>query len=113
MYKFLIPNYKGKVRDIFNLDDSLVMVSTDRISAFDVVFNETIPDKGKILNRMSLNWFGFFPEIPNHLMETDYKKFPPPFNQEDYLDGRSVLVKKCKRIDYECRQSNVFGEAIG
>ncbi|MCC5814844.1 MAG: phosphoribosylaminoimidazolesuccinocarboxamide synthase [Leptospira sp.] len=102
MYKILKPNYQGKVRDIFNLDDSLVMVSSDRISAFDVVFKETIPEKGKILNRMSINWFGFFPEIPNHIIETDHKKFPAPFNQEEYLEGRSILVKKCKRIDYEC-----------
>lgn len=102
MYKNIIPNYSGKVRDVFELDQSLVMVSSDRISAFDVVFDETIPDKGKILNRMSIHWFGFFPEISNHLLETDYKKFPKPYSEEDYLEGRSILVKKCKRIDYEC-----------
>lgn len=96
------PSYIGKVRDVFDLGDSLILVSTDRISAFDVVFAETIPDKGKILNRVSLAWFNYFKDIPNQLIETDYRKFPEPFSKEPWLDGRSILVKKCERIDYEC-----------
>jgi phosphoribosylaminoimidazole-succinocarboxamide synthase len=104
MYQSLAvkPSYIGKVRDVFDLGDRLLLVSTDRISAFDVVFNETIPDKGKILNRVSLAWFEYFKDIPNQLIETDYKKFPEPFSKEPWLEGRSILVKKCERIDYEC-----------
>lgn len=104
MYQSLAvkPSYIGKVRDVFDLGDRLILVSTDRISAFDVVFNETIPDKGKILNRVSLAWFEYFKDIPNQLIETNYQKFPEPFSKEPWLDGRSILVKKCERIDYEC-----------
>ncbi|WCL51334.1 phosphoribosylaminoimidazolesuccinocarboxamide synthase [Leptospira sp. GIMC2001] len=96
------PSYVGKVRDVFDLGDSLILVSTDRISAFDVVFDETIPNKGKVLNHVSIAWFEFFSSIANHIIETDYRKFPEPFRSDSYLEGRSILVKKCKRIDYEC-----------
>lgn len=104
MYKTLNqkPSYIGKVRDVFDLGDSLILVSTDRISAFDVVFQETIPEKGKILNRMSLGWFRYFQDIPNHLIESDYRKFPAPFCDEPWLEERAIWVKKCKRIDFEC-----------
>lgn len=96
------PSYKGKVRDVYDLGDSLLLVATDRISAFDVVFEEPIPDKGKILTRISTAWFRNFPEIPNHLITDDVSKFPPPFQNEESLRDRSVLVKKAKRIDFEC-----------
>lgn len=96
------PSYRGKVRDVFDLGSNLLLVATDRISAFDVVFEEPVPDKGKVLTRISIDWFHNFPEVPNHLLETDYKKFPKPFCEDSYLEGRSVLVKKAKRIDYEC-----------
>lgn len=96
------PSYVGKVRDVYDLGDRLVLVATDRISAFDSVFAETIPDKGKILNRISNLWFAHFSRIPNHILETDLSKFPEPFRSEPSLSGRSVLVKKCKRIDFEC-----------
>jgi phosphoribosylaminoimidazole-succinocarboxamide synthase len=104
MYKILKnpPNYRGKVRDVFDLGDKLILVSTDRISAFDVVFEELIPDKGKILNQISIAWFQYFSDIPNHILETNYQKFPEPYCNEPYLEGRSVLVRKCLRIDYEC-----------
>lgn len=95
------PTYSGKVRDIYDLGDSLLLCSTDRISAFDVVFEEKIPNKGKILNKISNLWFHYFSEIPNHILETDFKKFPKEFQSPEFED-RSVLVKKCKRIDIEC-----------
>lgn len=94
--------YKGKVRDVYDLGEYLILSSTDRISAFDFVFNEPVPDKGKILNSISNLWFDFFSEIPNHIVETDYTKFPGEYNSREELKERSVLVKKCKRIDYEC-----------
>lgn len=96
------PSYTGKVRDVFEIEENLILVSTDRISAFDVVFSEQISGKGQILNQISLAWFEYFKNIPNHLIESDHLKFPEPFNQEPWLKDRSVLVKKCERIDYEC-----------
>ncbi|EMY77810.1 phosphoribosylaminoimidazolesuccinocarboxamide synthase [Leptospira weilii serovar Ranarum str. ICFT] len=96
------PSYKGKVRDIYDLGDKLILSSSDRISAFDVVFPQTVPNKGKVLNRISVSWFEFFKDVPNHILETDVKNFPSPFCNHEDLEGRSVLVKKCKRIDYEC-----------
>ena len=94
--------YKGKVRDVYDLGEYLILSSTDRISAFDCVFEETVPDKGKILNYISLLWFNFFKDIPNQIVETDYTKYPGIYNSQEELKDRSVLVKKCKRIDYEC-----------
>lgn len=96
------PTYKGKVRDVYDLGDSLLLVATDRISAFDVVFQEPVSDKGKILTRISTAWFHHFPEIANHLITDDVSLFPPPFQNNQSLEGRSVLVKKAKRIDFEC-----------
>jgi len=95
------PYYKGKVRDVYDLGTSLLLSSSDRISAFDCVFSELVPEKGKILNRISNHWFKTLSIIPNHILETDYKKFPQPFQTDDFKD-RAVLVRKCKRIDYEC-----------
>ena len=95
------PSYSGKVRDIYDLGNSLILCASDRISAFDVVFNEKIPNKGKILNKISNFWFQYFSEIPSHILETDSAKFPKDF-QSPKFEGRSVLVKKCKRIDIEC-----------
>ncbi|ABJ75373.1 phosphoribosylaminoimidazolesuccinocarboxamide synthase [Leptospira borgpetersenii] len=97
-----LPTYRGKVRDIYDLGDRLILSSSDRISAFDVVFPQAVPNKGKVLNRISISWFEFFKNIPNHILETDVKNFPSPFRSREELEGRSVLVKKCKRIDYEC-----------
>lgn len=79
----------------------MLLVSSDRISAFDCVFSETIPGKGKILNRISNLWFQAFPEIENHIIETDWEKFPEPF-RNPYLSERAVLVRNCRRIDFEC-----------
>jgi phosphoribosylaminoimidazole-succinocarboxamide synthase len=96
-----IPIYKGKVRDVYDLGDQLILHSTDRISAFDCVFQELVPKKGVILNQISNLWFRFFSDIPNHILETDYRRFPEGFRDVE-LEDRAVLVKKCKRIDFEC-----------
>lgn len=95
---------RGKVRDVYDLGDKLLIAATDRLSAFDVVLPTPIPGKGKLLTRMSAFWFSQTTHIvPNHLIATDVSKFPPPLPQfADQLEGRSMLVKKCRRIDYEC-----------
>lgn len=95
---------RGKVRDVHDLGDMLLIAATDRLSAFDVVLPTPIPGKGKLLTRMSAFWFSQTTHIvPNHLIATDVSKFPPPLPQfADQLEGRSMLVKKCRRIDYEC-----------
>lgn len=96
------PHYKGKVRDVYDLGTELLLVATDRISAFDVVFSEPVEDKGKILTRISTKWFHHFHEIPNHLVTDDPNLFPIPYQNDPAVVGRSVLVKKAKRIDFEC-----------
>ncbi|MDZ4727059.1 MAG: phosphoribosylaminoimidazolesuccinocarboxamide synthase [Leptospira sp.] len=96
------PSYRGKVRDVYDLGDKLVLCATDRISAFDVVFAESVPDKGKILTRISTKWFQFFKEYKNHLITDNISLFPDPFKNQESFKDRSVLVKKTKRIDYEC-----------
>ncbi len=96
--------HRGKVRDLYECGDNILMVATDRISAFDVVFNEPVPDKGKVLTQISLFWFDRLKEmVPNHLLEWDVEKFPPelaPYKKE--LEGRSVIVKKAKPLAIEC-----------
>ncbi|HDY86510.1 MAG TPA: phosphoribosylaminoimidazolesuccinocarboxamide synthase, partial [bacterium] len=95
---------RGKVRDIYDLGDNLLIVATDRISAYDCVMPNGIPGKGKILTEMSLFWFDFVSDIvQNHLITTEIDEFPEivkPFG--DQLEGRSMLVKKAERIDVEC-----------
>ncbi|MCU0847960.1 MAG: phosphoribosylaminoimidazolesuccinocarboxamide synthase [Spirochaetes bacterium] len=96
--------YSGKVRDLYRVDDGhMLIVSTDRVSAFDFVFPNGIPGKGRILNQVSNLWFKNIKFIKNHIVETDYKNFPKPFcDFPELLEGRSVLVKKTTRIDFEC-----------
>jgi len=96
--------YSGKVRDLYRVDDGhMLIVSTDRVSAFDFVFPNGIPGKGRILNQVSNLWFKNIKFIKNHIVETDYKNFPKPFcDFPELLEGRSVLVKKTSRIDFEC-----------
>ena len=95
---------RGKVRDIYDLDDALLMVASDRISAFDVVMPEEIPDKGKILNLISLFWFDIMSElIPNHVITGDVDQFPESCRRyADMLEGRAMLVKKAEPLPIEC-----------
>ncbi|MDI6766666.1 MAG: phosphoribosylaminoimidazolesuccinocarboxamide synthase [Bacteroidota bacterium] len=95
---------RGKVRDIYDLGEHLLIVATDRLSAFDVVMPQPIPYKGKVLTQISNYWFDVFKDfIPNHLVATEVEKFPnecQPY--KDQLQGRSVVVKKAKPLAVEC-----------
>jgi len=95
---------QGKVRDIYDLDDCLLMVATDRLSAFDVILPDPIPDKGKILTQLSIFWFDLMADIvPNHLIEWDVSKFPTACQAyADTLADRSMLVKKVRPLPIEC-----------
>ena len=93
---------RGKVRDIYDLGDSFLFVATDRISAFDVVLSPGIPDKGRILNQISVFWFRHFAEIENHLLEAEFDRFPAEVRAHPELRGRSVIVRKCSVIPIEC-----------
>jgi phosphoribosylaminoimidazole-succinocarboxamide synthase len=93
----------GKVREVFDLGDTLLFVVTDRISAFDVILPDPIPHKGAVLNQISEFWFKRFSNIPNHLITADFEKFPKglqPFRNQ--LAGRSMIVKKTKPLAVEC-----------
>ncbi len=100
----LPPPRRGKVRDVYDLGDRLLLVATDRISAFDCVLAPGIPEKGKILTQLSNFWFRRFAEVaPNHLIETDALRFPEPAAAHAaLLAGRSVLAKKCSVVPFEC-----------
>ncbi|MBZ4659177.1 MAG: phosphoribosylaminoimidazolesuccinocarboxamide synthase, partial [Desulfacinum sp.] len=95
---------RGKVRDIYDLGDSLLIVATDRISAFDVVMPTPIPDKGKILTQVSAFWFDFFKDlVPNHILETDARRFPEACRPyEGQLSGRTMWVRKAEPLPVEC-----------
>ncbi len=96
------PVKEGKVREIYELNENLLMVATDRISAFDVILNNTITDKGKILTQMSKFWFDFTKDvIPNDLVSVDTKDMPEFFQNEKF-EGRSTLCKKLEMIPIEC-----------
>jgi phosphoribosylaminoimidazole-succinocarboxamide synthase len=99
---FPVPR-RGKVRDLYDLGDRLLLVATDRISAFDVVMPNGIPDKGRILNSLSVFWFGLLDGMPNHLISADVDAYPAALQgvKED-LRGRSMLVKKVAIIPFEC-----------
>lgn len=100
-----LPVYiKGKVRDVYDLGDSLLIVVTDRISAFDVVFNEGIPEKGKVLNSIAAFWFDYTKDIiPNHVISTDPNEYPMGLSEfYEELKGRSMLVKKIEMLPAEC-----------
>ena len=98
----LVPAARGKVRDIYDLGDKLLIVATDRLSAFDVVMPTPIPDKGKVLTQLSLLWFGLLKDVvPNHLLSST--DFPAPFDvHSGELTGRSMLVRKTKPLPIEC-----------
>lgn len=93
----------GKVRNVYDLEQQFLIVATDRISAFDYVLPTIIPDKGKILHKLSMFWFDFVQSVvPNHIITGEFEKFPAKIKQYSYLKDRSMLVKKAKRIDIEC-----------
>lgn len=94
----------GKVRDIYDLGDTMLLVTSDRISAFDVVFPNLIPDKGKILNGISVHFFKSTSDIvPNHLISDQVEDYPTELHPfREYLQGRSMLVKKTRVIPFEC-----------
>ena len=95
--------YSGKVRDLYIVDkEHLLIVSTDRLSAFDHVFPGGIPGKGIILNKISNLWFKNIKVIKNHIVEDDVSRFPKPFCDYPELKDRAVLVRKTERVDFEC-----------
>ena len=98
------PDSRGKVRDIYDAGENLLMVATDRISAIDFILPDEIPFKGEVLNRISAFWFDKFADIvPNHLVSIDPADFPEEFAEyRDYLAGRAMLVKKAQTIPIEC-----------
>ncbi|HXM95007.1 MAG TPA: phosphoribosylaminoimidazolesuccinocarboxamide synthase [Candidatus Dormibacteraeota bacterium] len=98
----LTPAVRGKVRDIYEAGDKLLIVATDRLSAFDVILATPIPDKGRVLTQLSLFWFNLLGEIvPNHVLEAT--KFPAPFDAyQAELEGRSMLVRKTQPLPIEC-----------
>lgn len=99
----LVKMRSGKVREVFDLGDQLLIVATDRISAFDCVFPDPIPLKGEVLTRLSAFWFGKLDFVPNHVLATSFSEFPKqlaPFRS--LLEGRSMLVRKCEPLPVEC-----------
>ena len=98
------PDTHGKVRDIYDAGDNLLMVASDRISAFDYILPDEIPFKGEVLNRISAFWFDKFKDlVPNHMVSISTKDFPAEFAEySEYLSGRAMLVKKAQPIMIEC-----------
>ena len=98
----LLPAARGKVRDIYDLGGQLLIVATDRLSAFDVILPTPIPDKGRVLTQLSLLWFQLLKDvIPNHVLSAI--EFPPPFDKfKDELTGRSMIVRKTQPLPIEC-----------
>ena len=100
----LRPTSQGKVRDIYDCGDSLLMVASDRISAYDFILPDEIPHKGEVLTRISAFWFERFADlIPNHMISLDVADFPEEYAAyADYLSGRSMLVRKAETLPIEC-----------
>jgi len=99
------PKYaRGKVREIYDLDDKLLFIASDRLSAFDVILPTPIPEKGKVLTAMSVFWFDFLRDVvPNHFITANVDEYPEPLQKyRQMLEGRSMLVTKCQRLDVEC-----------
>src|SRR5262245_24366075 len=96
------PCRRGKVRDVYDLGDRLVIVASDRLSAFDWVLPTGIPDKGRILTQLTLFWLDFL-KVPNHLISTDVSDISPAFAPHvKSLQGRSMLVRKAEVVPFEC-----------
>lgn len=108
IYETNFPNLnlhkRGKVRDVYDLGEFFLIVASDRLSAFDVVMAQPIPDKGKVLTQMSNYWFHEIADVvPNHIVETEVERFPAQCKQyADELRGRSVLVNKATPLPIEC-----------
>lgn len=98
------PTKQGKVRDLYDLGDSLLIVATDRISAFDVILPDGIPNKGRVLTQISAFWFRHLSSVVgNHIITTNVAEFPEPFRSApEIFDGRSMLTKKLRPIEVEC-----------
>ena len=98
------PDYQGKVRDIYDLGDSLLMVASDRISAFDYILQDIIPQKGAVLTQLSSFWFDYMADlIPNHVLSLDAADLPQEFQPyAQQLQGRSMLVRKIQMFPIEC-----------
>ena len=95
---------QGKVRDLYDVDDDrLLLVATDRISAFDVVLPDAIPNKGRVLTGLSLFWFERTADlVPNHVVGASLAEFPAPFSDDAGLAGRATLVRRARVIPMEC-----------
>ena len=95
---------RGKVRDVYALEDRLLIAASDRISAFDYILATGIPNKGRILTQLSVFWFGFLRDVtPTHFLTASVDEYPEPLRKyRDQLDGRSMLVKRAKMMDIEC-----------
>jgi phosphoribosylaminoimidazole-succinocarboxamide synthase len=97
------PDISGKVRDIFDLGDKLLIVTTDRISAYDVILRDPIPGKGIVLTQITLGWYDYFgSDLKTHFITADHNEYPEPFKGRDELAGRGMLVRKANRYDVEC-----------
>jgi phosphoribosylaminoimidazole-succinocarboxamide synthase len=97
-------SWRGKVRDIYDLDDRLLIIATDRVSAFDVVMPNGIPGRGKVLTGISVFWFNFLKGIiDSHLVTAEVDQYPGDLKKyREVLEGRSMIVKKAQRVDVEC-----------
>lgn len=96
------PTRRGKVRDVYDLGDRLLLVASDRISAFDWILEPAIPDKGRVLTQLSNFWFSRL-DTPNHLLETDIHRIELPAGlNPEVMAGRAVVVKKCEVVPFEC-----------
>jgi len=95
---------RGKVRDVYRIDGRLLIVATDRISAFDYILPTGIPDKGKVLTQLSIFWFDFLRELtPTHFLTARVEDYPEPLRRfRDQLEGRSMLVKRANMVEIEC-----------
>ena len=94
---------RGKVRELYDLGESVLLVASDRISAYDCVLSPGVPDKGKVLTQLSNFWFRKFADVENHLIETDVSRFPESLQTDaPLLEGRSVIVRKAEVIPFEC-----------
>ncbi|MDR2860577.1 MAG: phosphoribosylaminoimidazolesuccinocarboxamide synthase [Elusimicrobiota bacterium] len=95
--------HSGKVRDVYDLGDKLLILASDRISAFDHILPTPIPDKGKVLHKLSMFWFDFVKDmVSNHIITGNFDDFPSELRKYENLRDRAMIVKKAKRIDIEC-----------